>query len=101
MAKLRDKVATEGYKIYTYTVDLSDRQSIYKTAEAVKDDIGTIDILINNAGIVCGQTFLELPDYMIEKTYKVNTLSCYWVSEVVLRRKAVPPIIINYSKICC
>ncbi|XP_066250551.1 short-chain dehydrogenase/reductase family 16C member 6 [Euwallacea similis] len=84
MAKLKDKCAAEGYRIYTYTVDLSDRQSIYKTAEAVKDDLGTIDILINNAGIVCGQTFMDLPDYMIEKTYKVNTLSCYWTVKAFL-----------------
>ncbi|KAL1498161.1 hypothetical protein ABEB36_009004 [Hypothenemus hampei] len=84
MSKLKDKVSAEGYKIYTYTVDLSDRQSIYKTAEAVKDDVGSVDILINNAGIVCGQTFLNLPDYMIEKTYKVNTLSCYWTAKAFL-----------------
>lgn len=83
MAILKEKVSQEGYKIYTYAVDLSDRHSIYKTAETVKEEVGPVDILINNAGIVCGQTFLELPDYMIEKTYKVNTLSCYWVSLII------------------
>lgn len=80
MADLKDRVAAEGFKIYTYTVDVSDKQSIYKNAETVKEEVGSVEILINNAGIVCGQTLLELPDYMIEKTYKVNTLSCYWVS---------------------
>lgn len=59
---------------------MTDRENVYKYAEIVKSDIGPIDILINNAGIVCGQTFLEIPDYMIEKTFKVNILSHYWVS---------------------
>ncbi|ENN71138.1 hypothetical protein YQE_12069, partial [Dendroctonus ponderosae] len=84
MSTLKDRVAAEGFKIYTYAVDVSDKQSIYKNAETVKEEVGPVDILINNAGIVCGQTLLELPDYMIEKTYKVNTLSCYWTAKAFL-----------------
>lgn len=84
MAKLKEKVEQDGYKIHTYAVDLSDREMIYKYADIVKDEVGTVDILINNAGIVCGQPFLDIPDYMIEKTYKVNTLSCYWTAKAFL-----------------
>ncbi|XP_076272566.1 short-chain dehydrogenase/reductase family 16C member 6 [Rhynchophorus ferrugineus] len=84
MEQLKAKVTEEGYKIHTYVVDLSDRQNIYKNANIVRDEVGHIDILINNAGIVCGQPFLEVPDYMIEKTYQVNTLSCYWTAKAFL-----------------
>lgn len=58
---------------------------VYKYAEQIKQDVGDVDILINNAGIVCGQTFLDLPDYMIEKTYQVNILSHYWVRTKILQ----------------
>lgn len=37
-------------------------------------------MLVNNAGYVYGRTFMELPDYEIERTFKVNILSHYWVS---------------------
>ncbi|XP_060521529.1 short-chain dehydrogenase/reductase family 16C member 6 [Cylas formicarius] len=84
MEELKSNLDKEGLKIHTYPVDLADRQNIYKYAEIVKQDIGPVDIVINNAGIVCGQTFLEIPDYMIEKTYKVNTLSCYWTTKAFL-----------------
>ncbi|XP_050298767.1 short-chain dehydrogenase/reductase family 16C member 6 [Anthonomus grandis grandis] len=84
LAKLKDKMDGEGYKIFTYAVDVSNRAAIYKTAELVKDEVGSVDILVNNAGIVCGQTFLNLPDDMIEKTYQVNTLSCYWTAKAFL-----------------
>lgn len=71
--------AKEGNTIDAYTVDVTDRKSVYKNADLVKTEIGPVDILINNAGIVCGNTFLDLPDHMIEKTYQVNILSHYWV----------------------
>ncbi|CAG9773866.1 unnamed protein product [Ceutorhynchus assimilis] len=96
IAKLNEKVAEEGFKLYPYVVDLADRESVYKTAEKVKDEVGPIDVLINNAGVVCGQTFLELPDYMIERTYKVNTLSCYWVNRLTnINLTLVCPYFIN------
>lgn len=60
-------------------VDISDRRNVYKNADLVKNEIGTVDVLINNAGIVTGNTFLDCPDHMIEKTFQVNMLSHYWV----------------------
>ncbi|KAJ8929817.1 hypothetical protein NQ314_017414 [Rhamnusium bicolor] len=73
----------EGHKVFAYPVDVTDRESVYKYANIVKADLGPVEVLINNAGIVCGQTLLDIPDYMIEKTYKVNILSHYWVSTVL------------------
>ncbi|RZC37436.1 short-chain dehydrogenase/reductase family 16C member 6, partial [Asbolus verrucosus] len=84
LEKVQERIESEGYKVHTYPVDVSDRENVYKYADIVKSDIGPIDILINNAGIVCGQTFLEIPDYMIEKTFKVNILSHYWTTKAFL-----------------
>ncbi|VEN36513.1 unnamed protein product [Callosobruchus maculatus] len=75
---VREKAKAEGHIIYTYAVDITSRNVVYKFAEKVKEEVGAVDILINNAGVVCGQTFLELPDYMIEKSYQVNVISNYW-----------------------
>ena len=77
---MQEKIESQGHKVHTYPVDISDRANVYKYADIVKSDVGPVDIILNNAGIVCGQTFLEIPDHMIEKTFKVNILSHYWVS---------------------
>lgn len=79
MEKIIVTAAKEGNQVHAYVVDVSDRKNVYKNADLVKSEVGTVDILINNAGIVCGNTFLDLPDHMIEKTYQVNILSHYWV----------------------
>ncbi|KAI8439525.1 hypothetical protein MSG28_013277, partial [Choristoneura fumiferana] len=57
----------EGYEVASYVVDLADRAAV-----------GKVDVLINNAGTVFGETLLELSDTAIETTYKVNILSHYW-----------------------
>lgn len=79
-----DALKDEGFDCATYMVDISDKEQVYDVAKKVKQDIGKVDVLINNAGMVTCRTFLELPDKAIEKTYGVNILSHYWVSRYCL-----------------
>jgi all-trans-retinol dehydrogenase (NAD+) len=67
-----------------YISDVSNRKGVYKTADKVRKDGGSIDILINNAGIVSGAPLLEIPDERIEATFQVNTLALYWVTKAFL-----------------
>jgi all-trans-retinol dehydrogenase (NAD+) len=70
--------------VHTYTVDCSKRTEIQRIAEQVKRDVGHVDILINNAGIVTGKKFLECPDALIEKTMEVNVNAHFWVRQQLL-----------------
>jgi all-trans-retinol dehydrogenase (NAD+) len=77
-----DKVSKEindtGGKAFPYKCDVSDKNAVYKTAERVKKDIGRINILINNAGVVSGKPFLKCTDEEIMRTMNVNILSHFW-----------------------
>ncbi|XP_050682315.1 short-chain dehydrogenase/reductase family 16C member 6 [Leptidea sinapis] len=84
LRKTSDTVKDEGYHISSYVVDLADRNAVYETAERVKREVGKVDVLINNAGVVFGETLLELNDTAIETTYKVNILSHYWTVKAFL-----------------
>jgi all-trans-retinol dehydrogenase (NAD+) len=77
-------VRNAGGHAYTYTCDIGDRETVYKTAERVKQQVGDVTILINNAGIVTGKTILEAPDDMIEKTFQVNALAHFWTVKAFL-----------------
>lgn len=65
-------------------MDLSNREHIYETADRVKKDVGDIDILINNAGIVSGKKLFDCPDDLMEKTLAVNTSALFFVSVLSL-----------------
>jgi len=51
----------------------------YFLAAKVKEEVGDVDILINNAGVVTGKRLLECPDTMIQKTMEVNAMAHFWV----------------------
>ena len=72
MQALADECKKEGWICHTYKVDLSDASEIEKTARLVKEEIGDIDILFNNAGIVVGKAFLNQSSEDIQKTISVN-----------------------------
>jgi len=77
--ELRSKRDNVG-KCHHYQVDISNRANVYATAERIKQEIGTVTILINNAGIVTGKRFLDCSDEQIIKTFDVNALAHFWVS---------------------
>jgi len=83
-----DEVAAEitklGYKAVAYTCDLSRKESIYETADRVKKEVGDVDILINNAGVVTGKPFLDSSDELIELSMKVNSMAHFWTLKAFL-----------------
>jgi len=50
----------------------------------VKTEVGYIDILINNAGIVSGRKVLDCTDAAMKKTMDVNAAAHFWVRCLVI-----------------
>ncbi|XP_032738483.1 epidermal retinol dehydrogenase 2 [Lontra canadensis] len=65
-------------RVYAYTCDCSQKENIYRVAEQVKKEVGDVSILINNAGVVTGKSFLDCPDELIEKALDVNFKAHLW-----------------------
>jgi all-trans-retinol dehydrogenase (NAD+) len=78
------EIRSFGGKCHAYTVDVSSRDSIYENAKKVRAEVGKVDILINNAGIVSGNKILDTTDAQIEKTFQVNSLSNFWTTKAFL-----------------
>jgi all-trans-retinol dehydrogenase (NAD+) len=66
-----------GVKATAHSVDVSDRTAVARAAREVVDKLGHIDVLVNNAGILSGKSFLDLTEAEIRKTYDVNTFALY------------------------
>ena len=85
--KLRQTVSeitARGREAFGYVVDLSNREEVKRGAEMVREEVGNVSILINNAGILFGHSIVDSNDDHVELTFRVNTLAQYWVSPCIL-----------------
>ena len=73
LAKTKEEFSTFGILISTYKVDVSVLDEIKSNAQKVRTEVGKIDILINNAGIVVGKYFHENTHLDIQKTMLINS----------------------------
>lgn len=65
----------------SYTCDVSNRHEIKIMHGQVKEDLGLVDILINNAGVVRGYLLVDpARDQFIINQINVNLMSHIWVS---------------------
>ncbi|WP_022871542.1 SDR family oxidoreductase [Yaniella halotolerans] len=65
-------------------VDVTSDESVDTAGEAVRNRIGSIDFLVNNAGVVTGKPFLEQNHEDVERTFQVNALALYRVTRQFL-----------------
>lgn len=66
--------------VISHTVDLTNRFEIYTYAQIINKEFATIDYLINNAGIININPFLETLDEKIDQLIDVNLKSLFWVT---------------------
>jgi len=84
LESVRAELARSGVRVATYACDLSDRDAIADAAARTLAEQGTVDILINNAGVVSGKTLLDASDADIERTFAVNSLALFWTTRAFL-----------------
>ncbi|MED6310914.1 MAG: SDR family oxidoreductase, partial [Pseudomonadota bacterium] len=73
-----------AHPAHGFVCDIASRKDVYEVAAQVQEKVGPVDILINNAGIVSGQSLLEIEDEKIEATFGVNTLALFWTAKAFL-----------------
>jgi len=70
LQRVGDEISQEtGNPVYTFSLDITDRENVYKIAQQVKARVGIVDILINNAGIVSGKSILN-PNFNDDRAEK-------------------------------
>ncbi|KAF2853208.1 NAD(P)-binding protein [Plenodomus tracheiphilus IPT5] len=60
-----------------YKCDITSRENIREAAKAIRSDLGSPSILINNAGIGNASTILDVPTENLRKLFDINLLS-HW-----------------------
>lgn len=78
------RITVAGGRGAGYAVDVTEPASVARLRARVIQDGGPIDVLVNNAGIVHGGPFLEVPLEQHLATYRVNALGVVIVTHAFL-----------------
>ena len=68
------ELQSQALKVFGYVMDVTDPASVHRVRNQIHLEHGLINVLINNAGIVSGGSFHEVPLEKHVGTYEVNTL---------------------------
>ncbi len=61
-------------KVISLVCDISSRNNVAEAVTQIKKELGSVDVMVNNAGIIKGKTFFDLTLDEMEQTMAVN----YW-----------------------
>lgn len=91
--KLKNNVEnTYHVKAYTYNCDVSNEDKVIKMVNDIVNLFGTIDYLINNAGIAIDTTIEDKTINIFKKTIDVNLIGtfllCKYVGKVMMNNKS-------------
>lgn len=79
-----DEIKSAGGNTAYAAADVTDINSVNAAVESIQNELGNIDILINNAGTGTFGKFLELEPSVWEHQIKVNLFGVYYVTRAVL-----------------
>lgn len=88
MQHFNELMEERGHRVHCYRVNLSEPDEIYEAASLVLHEIGAVDILINNAGVVTGKLFQDHDRQEIEQSMAVNATAAMHTA-----RAFIPPMI--------
>lgn len=67
---------------------MTNREQIIETATKIKEQVGVVTILVNNAGIMPTHTLLKQTEGEIRKTFEINVMAHFWVSYCTFPRSS-------------
>ncbi len=82
--QVADEIAALGSKARAYQVDVSDLAMVERTVAAVEQDIGSVGILVNNAGITRDGLLIRMTEQDFDRVIAVNLKGAF-----------------NFTKACC
>jgi NAD(P)-dependent dehydrogenase (short-subunit alcohol dehydrogenase family) len=95
LAQVAKEVEAEGHRALSVPTDVTDPQQVGELVERVAGELGTVDVLVNNAG---GAPFLSTVDAIreegFEKYLRLNFTSAFYCT------KAVAPILLGKGSGC-
>jgi len=102
LESLAEEIKSDDGECMVVPIDMVDRDSIRAAVKKVEEDLGTINTLVNNAGMVDAQWAIKQSDELIDGVIDTNLVGPYLLSNEVARKlieKKEPGRMVNISSL--
>lgn len=79
-----DDVRSNGSDAIVHRADVSDPAAVESMVERARDELGTVDVLVNNAGVLHAAALETASDEAIQQTMRVNLEGSLYCARAVL-----------------
>jgi len=99
--KVRDELAAHPGRLFFYGCELTKPVSIKNAFDNIQAVFGSLDILINNAGVQTYGNVVNTPDDVWDFTMDINLKAVYLCAKyaIPLMKQAVHPVIVNVGSV--
>ena len=80
-----EEYRSEGIDAHGYIFDVTDEAAVIENLKKIEDEVGPIDILINNAGIIKRTPMIDMEVADFEAVIKVDLVSPFIMSKYVVK----------------
>lgn len=84
IAALADDVRRRGGRALAETCDVADPEQVAATFRTLREKLGAIDVLVNNAGIESSKPFLDIGLEEYERVMRINTTGAWLCCQAVI-----------------
>jgi short-subunit dehydrogenase len=91
LVRLVNELKFAGHEAYAFVCDIKSERSIFSTKRKILEKCGTIDILINNAGVTLFKSFIDTKtpefDYVMDTNFRGSFLAIKSVLPLMLKKR--------------
>ncbi|XP_030632818.1 short-chain dehydrogenase/reductase 3b [Chanos chanos] len=81
-----EEINLSGTECHYFLCDVANREEVYKQAKVVREKVGDVTILVNNAAVVHGKSLIDSDDDALLKSQHINTMGQFWTTKAFLPR---------------
>jgi gluconate 5-dehydrogenase len=85
LEEAKAEYAKNGIQAHTYVLDVTDEEAVDKTIPLIEEEVGPIDILINNAGIIMRVPILEMEAKDFRQVIDIDLTGPFIMGKAVAR----------------